>query len=198
VADDDQRRGIGMRMLEQLAEIAAERGVNRFDAEVMFGNRAMLGSRGAGFAVRPARSPTKPSADTSPKTKPNTPNAGSTTTAASANSHPPRADRHPTPRCRPAAHLKPDQRVGAQLLRVVSTTTTAKPPGKRPNVKSSLKHGFGCRNRGLRRPQPLPLGDSASGRATPAIRCGHPFSAGCSSNGGTYGHSNRTSESPCK
>jgi acetate---CoA ligase (ADP-forming) len=31
VADDDQRRGIGMRMLEQLAEIAADRGIHRFD-----------------------------------------------------------------------------------------------------------------------------------------------------------------------
>jgi acyl-CoA synthetase (NDP forming)/GNAT superfamily N-acetyltransferase len=53
VADDFQGRGAGMRMLEQLAEIAAERGVNRFDAEVMFGNGAMLGVfEGAGFAVR--------------------------------------------------------------------------------------------------------------------------------------------------
>src|ERR1039458_6862403 len=33
VADDDQRRGIGMRMLEQLAAIAADRGIRRFDAE---------------------------------------------------------------------------------------------------------------------------------------------------------------------
>ena len=53
VADDFQRRGAGTRMLEQLAEIAAERGINRFDAEVMFDNRAMLGVfEGAGFAVR--------------------------------------------------------------------------------------------------------------------------------------------------
>jgi acyl-CoA synthetase (NDP forming)/RimJ/RimL family protein N-acetyltransferase len=53
VADDFQGRGAGTRMLEQLAEIAAERGVNRFDAEVMFGNGAMLGVfEGAGFAVR--------------------------------------------------------------------------------------------------------------------------------------------------
>jgi acetate---CoA ligase (ADP-forming) len=53
VADDDQQRGIGMRMLEQLAEIAAERGIHRFDAEVMFGNRLMLGVfEHAGFAVR--------------------------------------------------------------------------------------------------------------------------------------------------
>jgi GNAT superfamily N-acetyltransferase len=53
VADDDQRRGIGMRMLEQLAAIAADRGIHRFDAEVMFGNRAMLEVfEQAGFAVR--------------------------------------------------------------------------------------------------------------------------------------------------
>ena len=53
VADDFQRRGAGMRMLEQLAAIAAERGINRFDAEVMADNRAMLGVfEGAGFAVR--------------------------------------------------------------------------------------------------------------------------------------------------
>jgi acetate---CoA ligase (ADP-forming) len=53
VADDFQRRGAGTRMLEQLAEIAAERGITRFDAEVLFSNRAMLGVfEGAGFAVR--------------------------------------------------------------------------------------------------------------------------------------------------
>ena len=53
VADDFQRRGAGTRMLEQLAAIAADRGIRRFDAEVMFGNRAMLGVfEGAGFAVR--------------------------------------------------------------------------------------------------------------------------------------------------
>src|ERR1035438_2676902 len=53
VADDDQRRGIGMRMLEQLAEIAAGRGIHRFDAEVMANNRLMLGVfEHAGFAVR--------------------------------------------------------------------------------------------------------------------------------------------------
>jgi len=53
VADDFQGRGAGTRMLDQLAEIAAERGVNRFDAEVMFGNRAMLDVFDrAGFAVR--------------------------------------------------------------------------------------------------------------------------------------------------
>ena len=35
VADDLQRPGIGTRMLEQLAAIAADRGIHRFDAEVM-------------------------------------------------------------------------------------------------------------------------------------------------------------------
>jgi acyl-CoA synthetase (NDP forming)/RimJ/RimL family protein N-acetyltransferase len=53
VADDDQGRGIGMRMLEQVAEIAADRGIHRFDAEVMARNRPMLGVfEHAGFAVR--------------------------------------------------------------------------------------------------------------------------------------------------
>jgi acyl-CoA synthetase (NDP forming)/RimJ/RimL family protein N-acetyltransferase len=53
VADGDQGRGIGMRMLEQLAEIAADRGIHRFDAEVMANNGPMLGVfEHAGFAVR--------------------------------------------------------------------------------------------------------------------------------------------------
>ncbi|MGO9900912.1 MAG: GNAT family N-acetyltransferase, partial [Solirubrobacteraceae bacterium] len=53
VADDDQGRGIGMRMLEQLAAIAAGRGIHRFDAEVMFANRVMLQVfEDVGFAVR--------------------------------------------------------------------------------------------------------------------------------------------------
>jgi acyl-CoA synthetase (NDP forming)/GNAT superfamily N-acetyltransferase len=53
VADDHQRRGIGMRMLEQLAALAADRGIRRFDAEVMANNRPMLGVfEHAGFAVR--------------------------------------------------------------------------------------------------------------------------------------------------
>ena len=53
VADDDQRRGIGMRMLEQLAAIAADRGIHRFVAEVMASNGLMLGVfEHAGFAVR--------------------------------------------------------------------------------------------------------------------------------------------------
>jgi len=53
VADDLQRHGIGTRMLEQLAAIAAERGIHRFDAEVLPDNQPMLGVFGhAGFAVR--------------------------------------------------------------------------------------------------------------------------------------------------
>jgi acetate---CoA ligase (ADP-forming) len=57
VADDFQNRGVGTRMLEQLAEIAAERGIQRFDAEVLFGNGAMLRVfEDAGFAVRRASS----------------------------------------------------------------------------------------------------------------------------------------------
>jgi acetate---CoA ligase (ADP-forming) len=53
VADQHQRRGIGTRMLEQLAVIAAERGIRRFDAEVMAANRRMLGVfEHAGFAVK--------------------------------------------------------------------------------------------------------------------------------------------------
>jgi acyl-CoA synthetase (NDP forming)/RimJ/RimL family protein N-acetyltransferase len=53
VADDDQQRGIGMRMLEQLAAIAADRGIHRFVAEVLANNGPMLGVfEHAGFAVR--------------------------------------------------------------------------------------------------------------------------------------------------
>jgi acyl-CoA synthetase (NDP forming)/RimJ/RimL family protein N-acetyltransferase len=53
VADEHQRRGIGTRMLEQLAEIAAERGIHRFDAEVLVQNQPMLGVfEHAGFGVR--------------------------------------------------------------------------------------------------------------------------------------------------
>ena len=44
VADDLQRHGIGTRMLEQLAAIGAERGIHRFDAEVMRGEPADAGS----------------------------------------------------------------------------------------------------------------------------------------------------------
>jgi acyl-CoA synthetase (NDP forming)/GNAT superfamily N-acetyltransferase len=55
VADDQQRRGIGTRMLEQLAAIGAERGVRRFDAAVLSSNRMMLSVfRNAGFAVKRA------------------------------------------------------------------------------------------------------------------------------------------------
>jgi acyl-CoA synthetase (NDP forming)/RimJ/RimL family protein N-acetyltransferase len=53
VADPDQQRGIGTRMLEQLAAIASERGIRRFDAYVLAENRAMLSVFShAGFAVR--------------------------------------------------------------------------------------------------------------------------------------------------
>ncbi len=53
VADDLHRHGIGTRMLEQLAAVGAERGIHRFDAEVMPDNEPMLGVFGhAGFAVR--------------------------------------------------------------------------------------------------------------------------------------------------
>ena len=53
VADDHQRRGIGTRMVEQLAAIAAGRGIHRFDAEVMASNTPMLGVlKNVGFAVR--------------------------------------------------------------------------------------------------------------------------------------------------
>jgi acetate---CoA ligase (ADP-forming) len=52
VADEEQGRGIGTRLLEQLAERAAENGVSRFVAEVMAENRQMLGVfTGAGFDV---------------------------------------------------------------------------------------------------------------------------------------------------
>jgi acetyl coenzyme A synthetase (ADP forming)-like protein len=42
VADEEQGRGIGTRLLEQLAARAAEHGVNRFVAEVLAENRRML------------------------------------------------------------------------------------------------------------------------------------------------------------
>ena len=52
VADDMQGRGLATRLLEQLAEVAAERGLQRFDAEVMADNRRMLRVfAGAGFDV---------------------------------------------------------------------------------------------------------------------------------------------------
>ena len=53
VAEDFQGRGVATRMLEQLAEIGSERGIARFDAEVMDSNQAMLAVfRRAGFGVR--------------------------------------------------------------------------------------------------------------------------------------------------
>ncbi|MEA2267760.1 MAG: hypothetical protein QOC64_370, partial [Solirubrobacteraceae bacterium] len=53
VADDQQRRGLATRMLEQLADVAAERGLSRFDAEVLADNRGMLRTfASAGFDVR--------------------------------------------------------------------------------------------------------------------------------------------------
>jgi len=53
VAEDFQGRGVATRMLEQLAEIGAERGIARFDAEVMDTNQAMLTVfKRAGFGVR--------------------------------------------------------------------------------------------------------------------------------------------------
>ena len=52
VADAEQGRGIGMRLLEQLAERAAATGVTRFVADVMAENQAMLSVfTGAGFDV---------------------------------------------------------------------------------------------------------------------------------------------------
>jgi len=53
VAEDFQGRGVATRILEQLAEIGAERGIARFDAEVMDSNQAMLAVFGrAGFGIR--------------------------------------------------------------------------------------------------------------------------------------------------
>ena len=52
VADEHQGRGIGMRLLEQLAARAAEVGIDRFVAYVLPDNRAMLGVFGsAGFEL---------------------------------------------------------------------------------------------------------------------------------------------------
>jgi len=52
VADEHQGRGIGTRLLEQLAERGASVGIERFVAEVMPENRAMLGVfEAAGFEV---------------------------------------------------------------------------------------------------------------------------------------------------
>src|SRR5437764_10906556 len=52
VADELQGHGIGTRLLERLAALAAEQGIERFVAEVMPENRAMLGVfEGAGLEV---------------------------------------------------------------------------------------------------------------------------------------------------
>jgi acetate---CoA ligase (ADP-forming) len=52
VGDEFQRRGIGMRLLEQLAARAADAGIEEFVAEVLHENSTMLGVfRDAGFAV---------------------------------------------------------------------------------------------------------------------------------------------------
>jgi acetyl coenzyme A synthetase (ADP forming)-like protein len=52
VADELQGRGVGTRLLEQLAESAADAGISEFVAEVMPDNRAMLSVfADAGFAV---------------------------------------------------------------------------------------------------------------------------------------------------
>ena len=52
VRDEHQGRGIGTRLLEQLAARAAETGIEEFVAEVLQGNAAMLGVfRDAGFEV---------------------------------------------------------------------------------------------------------------------------------------------------
>ncbi|HWH93222.1 MAG TPA: GNAT family N-acetyltransferase [Baekduia sp.] len=53
VAEDQQGRGLATSMLQQLADVAATRGITRFDAEVMGENRPMLHVFGnAGFGVR--------------------------------------------------------------------------------------------------------------------------------------------------
>ena len=52
VADEHQGRGIGTRLLEQLAERAGQVGIERFVAEVLADNRAMLGVfQAAGFEL---------------------------------------------------------------------------------------------------------------------------------------------------
>jgi acetate---CoA ligase (ADP-forming) len=52
VADDLQGHGIGTRLLEQLAELAADTGIESFVADVMAANQPMLGVfKDAGFAV---------------------------------------------------------------------------------------------------------------------------------------------------
>jgi RimJ/RimL family protein N-acetyltransferase len=52
VADEYQRRGIGIRLLEQLAARASDAGIERFVAEVLADNRDMLGVfEAAGFEL---------------------------------------------------------------------------------------------------------------------------------------------------
>ena len=47
-----QRRGIGTLLLDSLAELAREHGVNRFSADVLADNRLMLSVfRKAGYAL---------------------------------------------------------------------------------------------------------------------------------------------------
>ncbi len=53
VASDFQGRGVATSMLEQLVAIAADRGIHRFDADLISGGDAMLTAfEGAGFTVR--------------------------------------------------------------------------------------------------------------------------------------------------
>jgi acetate---CoA ligase (ADP-forming) len=53
VAEEFRNRGAATRLLEQLADVAGERGIHRFDAYVMPGNRPMLTVfEHAGFGVR--------------------------------------------------------------------------------------------------------------------------------------------------
>ena len=53
VADDFQGRGAASRLLEQLAQIATDHGISRFDAEVLTDNMAMLRVfKRAGFDIR--------------------------------------------------------------------------------------------------------------------------------------------------
>jgi GNAT superfamily N-acetyltransferase len=58
VADELQGHGLGTRMLEQLADYAAQQGMRRFIADVLADNKQMLGVfEAAGFAVTGFRVP---------------------------------------------------------------------------------------------------------------------------------------------